>query len=167
MEDYPMRHTQAKTIPLRPRRQALQPTGLTGEILRFEPRVSCAPPLFLNAVAAGFPSPADDFVDKALDLNEHLIDNATATYFVRAAGDSMIDAGIHDNDVLIVDRSRDPKQNDVVIAALDGELTVKRLRKQNGEVWLLPENPTYKPIRVHEDMGFELWGVVTYVIHAV
>ena len=162
-----MHRTHAKTIPLRLGAASEQPSGLAGEIMRFEARTHCAPPLYLAAVAAGFPSPADDFVDKALDLNEHLVSNPAATYFVRAAGDSMLGAGIHDGDVLVVDRSRDPRPGDVVIAALDGELTVKRLRTKNGEVWLLPENPAYKPLHVTEDTAFDLWGVVTYVIHAV
>jgi len=116
-------------------------------------------------VAAGFPSPADDYIDQTLDLNEHLVAHPTATFFVRASGDSMLGAGIHNKDILVVDRALDPKNGDVVIAALDGELTVKRISNKGGRVWLLPENPEYKPLEVGPETCFEIWGVVTYVIH--
>jgi len=131
----------------------------------FEARAPRTLPLFLSPVAAGFPSPADDYMDRALDLNEHLVAHPAATFFVRASGDSMRGAGIHDGDTLVVDRALDPKDGDVVIAALDGELTVKRIRRRAGRVELLPENPDYPPIEVGPEASFELWGVVTYVIH--
>lgn len=121
--------------------------------------------MFLSSVAAGFPSPADDYIDKTLDLNELLISNPAATYFVRVSGDSMMGAGLYDGDIIIVDRSVTPKNNDVVIAALNGELTVKRIQKREGSVWLIPENPDYRPTRVTEEMSFEIWGVATNVIH--
>ncbi|MGE4298079.1 MAG: LexA family protein [Desulfovibrionaceae bacterium] len=137
------------------------------EILGCEQRTRLELPLYLAAVAAGFPSPADDFIDQKLDLNEYCIDHPAATFFVRVHGDSMREAGIHDGDVLVVDRAADPANNKVVIAALDGELTVKRLHTKNGALFLMPANPEFKPIEITEGRGFEIWGVVTYVIHKV
>lgn len=122
-------------------------------------------PLYLATVAAGFPSPADDFIDKSLDLNEHLIHHPEATFFVRVCGDSMQDAGIRSGDILVVDRAVEPAHNKIVIAALNGDLTVKRIRAQNGKLVLAPENPAFSPIEVGEEESFEIWGVVTYVIH--
>lgn len=131
----------------------------------FSPQTPLELPLFLSPVAAGFPSPADDYIDQSLDLNEHLVAHPAATFFVRACGDSMRGAGIHDKDILVVDRALDPKNGDVVIAALDGELTVKRISNKGGRVWLLPENPDYEPLEVGPEASFEIWGVVTYAIH--
>ncbi|MFC1490527.1 LexA family protein [Candidatus Latescibacterota bacterium] len=128
---------------------------------------ACGMPLFLVSVSAGFPSPAEDYLDGKLDLNEHLIKHRAATFFLRAAGDSMIGAGIHNGDIMIVDRSLDPADNNVVIAVLDGELTVKRIRKSAGEILLMPENKNYKPVRVTEEMNVSIWGVVTNVIHSL
>lgn len=122
-------------------------------------------PFYLSSVSAGFPSPAQDYVEKTLDLNELLITRPSATYFVRAEGDSMIGAGIHDGDVLIVDRSLTAKHGDVVIAALQGELTVKQLELK-PMCRLLPCNPRYKPIRIQDGNDLELFGVVTNVIHS-
>lgn len=124
-------------------------------------------PLFTGKVAAGFPSPADDYVEKTLDLNELLIQKPAATFFVRAQGESMLGAGIHPNDILVVDRSIEPVPGKVVICALNGELTVKRLER-DGEQWKLKaENPAYADIAVHEELDMVVWGVVTNVIHAV
>lgn len=106
-------------------------------------------------------------MDRSLDLNEHLIANPAATFFVRACGESMIGAGIHDNDILIVDRSLNPVNGSVVIAALDGELTVKRLLNKNGSLFLTPENNDFPDMEVYKDCSFEVWGVVIYVIHRV
>lgn len=156
-----------ETAPARPAGRAAQSAALHDEIMRLDPRGPRAAPLYLAAVAAGFPSPADDYVDKALDLNEHLVAHPAATFFVRAAGESMTGAGIHDGDVLVVDRALEPRDGDVIIAALDGELTVKRIRTRGGAVWLLPENPDFRPIRVDEGRDFEPWGVVTYAIHKI
>jgi DNA polymerase V len=123
--------------------------------------------LFLVPVSAGYPSPADDYLDGALDLNQHLIQHPTATFFVRVAGDSMQEAGIHSGDVLIVDRALPPSDGSVVIAVINGELTVKRLSKRHGTLMLLPENQQYPPMPITETTAFEVWGVVTYVIHRV
>lgn len=124
-------------------------------------------PLAESEIKAGFPSPADDFMEDALDLNEHLIDHPSATFFVRVSGDSMVDAGIHDGDILIVDRALEPANGKVVIAVLDGQLSVKRLRKQNGNVSLEPENDDYGPLEITEENDLRIWGVVTRVIHSV
>ena len=118
-------------------------------------------------VSAGFPSPADDYLDQKLDLNEHLVKHPAATFFVRAIGDSMLGAGIHSGDLLVVDRSLEATSGRIVIAALDGELTVKRLREQGETVYLLPENPNYETITVKAESDFEIWGVVTAVVHAL
>jgi DNA polymerase V len=125
-------------------------------------------PLFSSKVAAGFPSPAEDYIEDNLDLNEHLIKHPAATFLVRVSGTSMINAGIFENDILIVDRSLSPVSGKIVIAAVDGQLTVKRLHKdKTGQVLLMPENPTFPPIPVDDKNNVYIWGVVTNVIHAV
>jgi DNA polymerase V len=124
-------------------------------------------PLVLARISAGFPSPADDFIDKTLDLNEHLVRHPAATFFVRVAGNSMIGAGIHQGDLLIVDRSLEAQDGKIVIAILNGELTVKRFRKKFGKVFLWPENSNYQPIEIKDGAQFEIWGVVAHVIHSV
>ena len=126
---------------------------------------SCERPLFMVPVTAGFPSPADDYIEGKLDLNRHLIKHPAATFFVRVAGDSMIDAGIHPGDILIVDRSLEPADKKVVIAVIEGELTVKRISRLKGKILLMPENENYKPQQVSKNSDFEVWGVVTNVIH--
>lgn len=122
-------------------------------------------PFFSSAVSAGFPSPADDYVDAPLDLNQYLIHHPSSTFFVRVNGDSMINAGIQHDDVLVVDRSLTPKHNDVVIAVLNSELTVKRLIKEGHRLALKPENPKYPITEITSDDAFNLWGVVTSVVH--
>lgn len=124
-------------------------------------------PLAEAACPAGFPSPADDFLEKRLDLNEHLVKNPASTFFVRVAGDSMTGAGIHDGDLLVVDRSLRPADGNVVIAVLDGELLVKRLLRSGGRVRLTPENPAYETIEIHSGSDFTVWGVVTNVVHGL
>lgn len=124
-------------------------------------------PLAESQVPAGFPSPADDYIARRLDLNEHLIPHPSATFFVRVAGDSMTGAGINDGDILIVDRSLEAAEGKVVIAVVDGELVVKRLRKRDGAWALLAESEGYPPIVAGEDGEFEVWGVVTSVIHSL
>ena len=124
-------------------------------------------PMFTEQVAAGFPSPADDYLEGNLDLNKYLIKHPVATYFVRVTGDSMIGAGIHSGDILIVDRSLEPTNRRVVIAVVNGELTVKRLIRKHNKVILMPENDRYKPIEIQNETDLEIWGVVTSVIHIV
>lgn len=127
-------------------------------------------PLLEGTVQAGFPSSAENFIEKTLDLNELLIRHPSATFFIRVKGISMEDAGIKNNDILIVDRAAQPSDNKIVIARINDELTVKRIRRVGDHLFLIPECPAreeYKPIRITQDMDFEVWGVVTYVIHQV
>lgn len=120
---------------------------------------------FDGAVSAGFPSPAQDYLEEAIDLNQFLIKHPSATFMVKVVGDSMIDAGIFANDILIVDRSIDAKNNSIVIASINFELTVKRLIKKNNEIFLKPENKKYQPIKIFDFNENLIWGVVTSVIH--
>jgi DNA polymerase V len=124
-------------------------------------------PLYSNKVSAGFPSPADDHIEQQLDLNEHLIKNPSSTFFVRVSGESMKEVGIFPNDILIVDRSIKPINGKIVIAVIDGELTVKRLKKEKSALFLMPENKDFQPIAIKEMQDFSIWGVVTNVIHAL
>ncbi len=124
-------------------------------------------PLYSSRVSAGFPSPAEDYITRQLDLNDLLIKRPAATFFVEVEGESMLDAGIHDGDILVVDRGEMPANNKVVVAALDGELTVKKIGKIKGKLYLLPENPDFEPLEITGDMELMIWGIVTYVIHKV
>jgi DNA polymerase V len=124
-------------------------------------------PFYECSVSAGFPSPADDRYDLTMDLNKHLVQNTAATFFVRASGESMLNAGIHNGDLLIVDRSLIAKSQDIVIAVVDGDLTVKRLIQSNGKTILKAENPAFSNIELTEDITVSLWGVVTNVIHSL
>lgn len=124
-------------------------------------------PLYSSKVSAGFPSPADDHLDQKLDLNEHLIKNPTSTFFVEVSGESMLDAGIQPNDVLIIDKSIKPAHDKIAVVFINGDFTVKRLRFAKGKlIQLLPENKAYQPITVSENDHCEIWGIVTHVIHA-
>jgi DNA polymerase V len=128
-------------------------------------RQKCFLPIFLTGVSAGFPSPAEDYIEKQLDLNDLVIQHPSATFFVRVVGDSMRDAGIFSGDILAVDRSLEPSSGKIVVALLNGEFTVKRLHIDAREVTLLPENEAFPAIVVTPDSDFQVWGVVTYVIH--
>ena len=122
-------------------------------------------PIFTSRVQAGFPSPADDHLEDALDLNTHLIHHKEATFFVKAQGDSMLDAGIQQGDILIVDKSLSAKSGKIVIAVVDGEFTVKRLHKYKGNITLKAENPDFEDIKIGGTDELIIWGVVTSVIH--
>jgi DNA polymerase V len=124
-------------------------------------------PLYAVPVQAGFPSPADDYLQGSLDLNELCIEHPAATYFVRAVGDSMIDVGIHSGDVLVVDRALEPRHGSVVIAAVNGELTVKQLIIERGKHCFRAANSNYPDLHVTEFMAIEIWGVVTNVVHSL
>ena len=142
----------------------------TGEVMVlkiFKPKKSKLPPLTMYTIpiAAGVPTPVKNYTEGELDLNEHLLQNPSATFFVRVSGDSMIGAGIHPGDLLIVDCSVHPKDGKIVIAIINGELTVKRLFYNQRKRFLMPENPAYKSIEITKDMDFMIWGVVTNVIH--
>ena len=121
-------------------------------------------PFVNHGISAGFPSPAMDFMESSIDLNQVLVENPIATFYVQVDGNSMIDAGIHDKDLLVVDRSLEPRNNKIAICLLDGEFTVKRIRLENNELFLMPENSSYQPIQVTEENQLIIWGIVTYVI---
>lgn len=123
--------------------------------------------LFGHSIHAGFPSPADDYVADTLDLNDHLMPRKEASFLLRAKGESMVGAGIHDGDLLIVDRSITASDGLVVIAQLDGQFTVKTLEKKRGKVRLLPANPDFEPIELKDEQELQIWGVVTNVIHSL
>jgi DNA polymerase V len=123
------------------------------------------PPLMNNPVKAGFPNPAEEAGGFALDLNDYLVKHPVSTYYLRVEGDSMTGADIVPGDIVVVDKSLEAHTGDVVIAAVDGDFTLKRLKKQNGGVWLMAEHPGYPPIALHEATDASLWGVVTFVIH--
>ncbi len=122
--------------------------------------------LYACRVSAGFPSPADDHLEGPLDLNAHLVVHPAATFVVRVAGDSMVGAGIRDGDLLVVDRAREARSGSIVVAVVDGELTVKRLRLGPREVRLEAENPAYRPIVVREGAELTIWGVVAHAIRS-
>jgi DNA polymerase V len=136
------------------------------KVFRASTQISSPQTMYSTLVAAGLPSPTEDYSEGKIDLNEHLLKNPESTFFVRVSGDSMIDAGIHPNDLLIVDRSERPASGRVIIAVINGELTVKRLiKKDDRKLYLMPENPNYPILEITEEMEFMIWGVVTSVIH--
>lgn len=145
------------------------PKSKVFEVLQYvnNEQESYAIPLYSSSVRAGFPSPADDYIEQMLDLNEHLIKHPAATFLVRASGESMINAGIHSGDILVVDRSLEPAHGKIVIAALNGELTVKRLWREGGRVQLVPANPSFPTLDISDEYDVVIWGVVTSVIHSV
>ena len=124
-------------------------------------------PLFASPISAGFPSPADDYVEKKLDLNDHLVRNRQATFFLRVSGDSMIGAGIHNGDLIIVDRSLKAMHKKIVVAAVGGELLIRRFLRVNEKIFLSMENSSDTLVEMTADVDFEIWGVVTNVIHEV
>lgn len=121
-------------------------------------------PSIQEGVSAGFPSPAQDFLENTIDLNKELSENPLATFYIKVSGNSMIDAGIEDKDVLVVDRSLEPSDKKIAICFIDGEFTVKRLKLEKDFLYLMPENPNYEPIKISEENNFIIWGIVTYVI---
>lgn len=118
-----------------------------------------------GVVQAGFPSPANDHMETPLNLHDLMVSNPPATFFVRVSGDSMLDARIEPGDILVVDRSLEPSSGKIVVAILNGEFTVKRIRMEGGKITLLPENPDFPEIPVEEGSDFQVWGVVTYIVH--
>lgn len=136
------------------------------EIYGVEQGTACLLPLFVDPVQAGFPSPADDYIDCSIDLNEHLIKNPPATFLVRVRGESMVDAGINSGDLLIVDKSLDATDGDVVIATVDGQFTVKRFRRIGTNLRLVAANPSHPQIEISAESSVEIWGVVIHVIHS-
>ena len=122
-------------------------------------------PFYECSIEAGFPSPAEDYLDKCLDLNRELIHNPSSTFFGRVRGNSMIDAGIFDGDMLVIDKSLSPKHNSTLVCFLDGEFTVKKVAYIDDQLYLMPQNPKFKPIKVSDESDFRIWGVVVYSIH--
>ncbi len=143
------------------------PTHLVNDVLEFitEGKITC--PLYASSVKAGFPAPAEDYAEERLDLNAHLIQHPSSTFFLRVSGDSMKDVGIFNGDLLVVDRSLQASDGKIVIAALNGELTVKRLKNDKEGVFLVAENAKYPPIEVQPGDDMHIWGVVTHTIHAM
>lgn len=129
--------------------------------------LALALPLLGSHLPAGFASPADDYLEGYLDLNQYLIRHQAATYFARVRGDSMLEAGIQDGDLLVIDRALTPASGQVVVAVVEGEFTVKRLRLLQGQVWLEPANAKYQPTQIKPEMSFAVRGVVTHVIHSM
>ena len=117
------------------------------------------------SVAAGFPSPADDFVEMEINLQDDIVKNKEATFCVKVEGPLMTKAGINSGDIMIVDRSLYPKHNDIVLAVIDGEFTVKRIAVNDDSLYLVPENDSFSPIKITESMNFQVWGVITHIIH--
>lgn len=128
------------------------------------PDAPAARPLFAFKVPAGFPSPADDYAEGRLDLNDFLVEHEAATFYVRVQGDSMTGAGILDGDILAVDRALEPRHGDAVVAVIDGELMVKELDLQHGRVRLLPRHPAFRPIELADGQELNIWGVVKGVV---
>jgi len=120
---------------------------------------------FAEGIKAGFPSPAQDYIDLAFDLNKELVKNPSSTFYGRVRGDSMIDEGINDGDILVIDKSLPPTDGRKAVCYIDGEFTLKTIRFKKDGIYLMPANPAYKPIKVTEENDFIVWGIVTYVIH--
>lgn len=142
------------------------------ELLIYKPDLKAAykVPLLEGKVRAGFPSSAENYAEKSLDLNELVVRNPASTFFIRVRGNSMENSGIKNNDILVVDRAVQSADNKIVIARINDELTVKRIRRVGDHLFLMPDaadENEYKPIKITEDMDFEVWGVVTFVIHHV
>jgi len=139
----------------------------TLEIFSAETSTELDLPFVENGISAGFPSPADDFLDVSIDLNKALIQNPSATFYGRVKGDSMIDAGLSDGDLLIIDKSLEPANGKIAVCFIDGEFTVKRIKIESKVIWLMAENKKYSPIKVTPDNDFIIWGIVTTVIKTV
>ena len=121
--------------------------------------------LYTTSISAGFPSPAEDHMDISLDINEYLVKHPSSTFYIYVKGDSMINSGIFDGDLMIVDRSLEVKSNSIVVAVINGEFTVKKIKKDSGNIYLIPDNKKYKPILLDNSMDFQIWGIVTHTIH--
>ncbi len=134
------------------------------EVFRIAESILHEMPLTLTRVQAGFPSPAEDYQEDRLSLDEELIRNRSATFFARVTGDSMINSGIHDGDLVIVDKALEPKADSVLLCVMDGEFTLKKVRKIGQAMYMMPENPDFPPMKISEDNDFRIWGVVTYSI---
>ena len=138
---------------------------MTLEFFTIDKSMEMALPLFGCPVAAGFPSPADDFIEIKLDLNQHLVKNPSSTFYARVRGNSMSGVRIYDGDLLIVDRSLEPEDGKIAVCVVNGEFTAKLIEKRVNGLYLVPANTNYSSMRITEDASFQVWGIVTYVIH--
>ena len=124
--------------------------------------------LFIEeGISAGFPSPAGDFEESRISLEKVVVKNKEATFYAKVSGESMKDAGLDDGDILVIDRSEELKNNKIAVCYLNGEFTVKRIQKKANKLYLKPENKDFKSIEITEEMNFQVWGVVTHIIHKV
>jgi len=121
----------------------------------------------VDGISAGFPSPAEEYTELAIDLNKELIRHPSSTFYGRVRGNSMIDAGINDGDILIIDKSLEPRNGQKAVCFINGEFTIKTLKLEKGKIWLIPANDKFKPMEVTAGNEFIVWGIVTYVIHKV
>jgi len=137
------------------------------EIYTADTSTSIHLPFVESGISAGFPSPADDFLDASIDLNREFVKNPSTTFYGRVRGDSMINAGLNEGDLLIIDKSLEPIDNKIAVCFIDGEFTVKRIKIEKEVVWLIAENEKYQPIKVTADNDFVIWGIVTTVIKNV
>lgn len=136
------------------------------EFYKFTPELELELPL-TNAVSAGFPSPAEEYIELSLDLNKALIENPSSTFFAKVKGHSMRDAGIFDGDIIVIDKSLNPANGQKAVCYIDGEFTLKTLKVDKNGVWLMPANSEFKPLKITAENDFMVWGIVTYVIHKV
>ena len=135
------------------------------KIYKFNNKKSADVGLHISSISAGFPSPAEDHIDVSLNLNDYLVKHPSSTFYIYVKGDSMIGSGIYDGDLMVVDRSLEPQSNNIAVAVIDGEFTVKKIYKNKNQIYLLPDNKNYKPIHIKEGMDFQIWGIVTHSIH--
>lgn len=139
-------------------------TGNKIDIFSVATEIELKLPYVDDGISAGFPSPALDFIDLSIDLNKHLVKHPSSTFYGRVKGDSLKDAGITNGDLLIIDKSLEPQNGKIAVCYIDGEFTAKRIKISKKEIWLIPENENYQPIRVTEENNFLIWGIVTHVI---
>jgi DNA polymerase V len=142
-------------------------TGKIIDVFSADTETELELPFVEDGISAGFPSPALDFVDLSIDLNKHLIKNPSATFYGKVKGDSLINAGIHNGDLLIIDRSLEPTNHKIAVCYIDGEFTAKRIKLEKDVVWLIAENENYLPIKVTKENNLLIWGIVTHVIKNV
>lgn len=134
------------------------------EIFRADTTTQLNLPYADDGIKAGFPSPAQDYMEVSLDLNHELVKHPASTFYGRVSGLSMVDEGIEDGDILVIDKSLEAQENDLVVCYIDGEFTLKRIKIEKEVIWLVPSNPAFPQIKVTEDNNFVVWGVVTYTI---
>ena len=141
----------------------------SGSLTFFTPETvdDAAAQFFDTGISAGFPSPADDFKEQRLSLDEELVKNKEATFYARVSGDSMVEAGLDDGDLIVIDRSLNPENGKIAVCLVDGEFTVKRIKKEKKKLYLIPENKKYNPIELKEENELIIWGIVQYVIKKV